>query len=236
MSKKLSNTAERRVIERALGRNYTFPRLYQSLTVINGSEESLLSIITAEHPDQIDYAIWGMLPQGYHDDWQGFQNAFDTLSIDSKQLLSVPIYKESFLKRRCLIIITGFFSYHVHKGALYPYHIYKRKNNPFCIAGVYNILEDGFITCAVITKEATGVLAEIQNVNDAMPVILSESNYDEWLHPTSGQEQLLQLMDNTSDFDLNADPIARELFNHNISFESMLAPVAYNNIPGQYRH
>lgn len=235
MRRKLSNTAERFVIERGLGRDFRFPKLYQSHTVINGSEETLLPVITIDRPDIIDFAIWGMLPSDYKDEWADFQNILETLTVPKEEILTSSFYKQPLLERRCLVVITGFFSYHLHEGVLYPYHIYVKKNSPFCVAGIYNILEDGFITCSIITRKVTDHLKDIQNVNGTMPLIVPRLSQNTWLNPELKKESIIDILDQNEEHVLKADPIAKELFNQNISFDSMLAPVHYNNVPGRHK-
>ena len=53
---------------------------------------------------------------------------------------------------------------------------------------------------------------------------------EHWLDNLSEQE-VLTLANHSHEPDLVAHPIARELFNQNISYKSMLEPVSYRNIP-----
>lgn len=235
MNRKMSNIAERQTVEKILGRTYRYPKIYECNTVINGSEESLVSVITSENPKVIDYGIWGMLPEDYQEDWMDFQNVFDTLTVDKDLLDAVPMYKKSLEQRRCLIIVTGFFSYHLHNGSLYPYHIYKEKKYPICLAGIYTVLDDGFITCSVITGKVSGRLKKIQNFNNTTPVILSERHYNTWLDPEVETNELMYLLNSDNNHDLKIDPIAKELFNQNISFDSILEPVQYSDIPKKFK-
>ncbi|MEO6347564.1 MAG: SOS response-associated peptidase family protein [Aquaticitalea sp.] len=136
---KLSNTAQRKEIELEFNVAFEFPNLYKPSPVINGLQESLLPIITLEHPDQVQYAIWGLLPKSLEENWEIFQHLTNTLNINIEHLdANDPLYSEALDHRRCMVITTGFFTSALYKGKMYPYHVYLPKHRPFCIAGVYN--------------------------------------------------------------------------------------------------
>ncbi|MBQ0733380.1 SOS response-associated peptidase [Aquimarina celericrescens] len=231
MYKKISNIAERELIERELGISYKFPRLYTPNSVIDGTEEATLSVITMHNPNHISYAIWGLLPTNYEGEWSDFQKVLDTLNICKDNLNTNGIFKEPYLERRCVIIVTGFYIYHLYKGSLYPYYVYLDAKKPFYIAGIYNILNDGFITCSMIMTEASGIVGDIQNLNAKMPVFISESFNDTWLGKQTTIDEIDYILDNPENLNLKAHPIAKEFFKNDISYDSMLDPVYYEGIP-----
>ncbi|WP_062055374.1 SOS response-associated peptidase [Aquimarina longa] len=231
MYKKISNIAEREFIEKELGIKYKFPKLYTPNSVINGAKEATLSVITIDNPNHISYAIWGLLPDNYEDEWSDFQKALDTLNVSKDNLNSNGIFQEPYHKRRCVIIVTGFFIYHLYNGSLYPYYVYLDTKKPFYIAGVYNTLDDGFITCSMLMTEATGIVSRIQNLNTMMPVFIPESSSDTWLDPKADMDEINHILNLPSILKLNAHPIAKDFFKNDILYDSMLEPVYYNNIP-----
>ncbi len=228
---KISNIAEREMIERELGISYKFPRLYTPSSVIDGTEESTLSVITTDQPDHISYAIWGLLPANYEGEWSDFQKVLDTLNIYKGNLNSNGLFKESYRQRRCVIIVTGFYIYHLYNGSLYPYYVYSDSKKPFYIAGIYNVLNDGFITCSMIMTKASGIVGKIQNLNAKMPLFISESFNNTWLDRKAAATEIDYILDNPEDLDLQAHPIAKEFFKNDISYDSMLDPVYYEGIP-----
>ncbi len=231
MYNKISNIAERELIEKEVGVDYRFPNLHSPTPILDGLEECTLSIVTMENPDYISYGIWGMLPSNYKDEWSDFQKVYNTLHVAVKHVKSKGIFQESYQKRRCIIIVTGFFIYHLHNGYLYPYYVYLKSKKPFYIAGIYNVLDDGFITCSMIMTKATGVVKTIQNLDTTMPVIISKNSYSAWLKKDYDTEELNIILDNAKTPELGAHPIAKELFKNDISYDSMLTPVYYKGIP-----
>ena len=231
MCRCVSNSATRDQIEKAMQCQFVYPDLYSPNPIIRGSEEVTLSVITSEASDRISFAIWGMLPSDYNDEWVYFQEVRDTLSVEKDDLSSWNEYSEAVKKRRCLVIVTGYFVYHFYNGSLYPYYIHQDHKKTFCLAGIYNVLDDGFKTCSLLKSPATGVVASIQNVDNTMPIIIDRLNYKLWLDPNSSEAEINHLMDNTAQRSINGYPVAKEFFKNDIVYESILEPVAYPNIP-----
>ncbi len=231
MYKKISNIAERGLIEKELGIRYKFPRLYTPSSVIDGTQEATLSIITMDQPNRISYAIWGLLPNRYEGEWIDFQKVINTLNVPKENLNSNGIFEEPYQKRRCLIIATGFFIYHLYNGSLYPYYVYLNDNKPFYIAGVYNILDDGFITCSMLMTKAAGIVDEIQNLSTTMPIFIPDDLRNCWLDSKADMGEINHIINLPNALELKAHPIAKEFFKNDITYESMLEPVYYEGIP-----
>ena len=232
---KLSNIAERRVLEREFGIPLEYANLYKPAQVINGLNEETLLVITSENKECISPAIWGILPEEFTDDWNIFQNISNTLNLGENDFYEDSWYSKAFSQRRCLVIITGFFTAFLHKGTIYPYYVKRRDDNPFCLAGIYNRLEDGFLTCSIITCQANGFTKKIQNLGYQMPLILRKKAWNKWLNNNLDETTTRKMLkDSCADY-LEAYPIAKEFFNQNITFDSMLEPVSYKDLPEAVR-
>ncbi|MGY3791881.1 SOS response-associated peptidase family protein [Aquimarina sp. 433] len=231
MFKKIANIADKDTIETEFKIKYKFPKLYTQKSVIDGTSESTISIITSENLNNISFGIWGLLPSNYQDEWSDFQKVYNTLHVHKDELHTNLVIKNSFDIRHCAIIITGFYIYHLHNGNLYPYYVYQKNRKPFLVAGIYNTLDDGFITCSIVTSKATGIVQTIQNLCNSMPIIITNKDYKTWLNSKLTLNETNELLDNATSSELTAHPIAKEFFKNDISFESMLAPVYYNDIP-----
>lgn len=221
---------KREAMESAFGRPIRYPASYCPRPLINGLDEASICVVLKERPYLIDFAIWGLLPERYRDDWYIFQNSLNTLNITPDMINRDGWIRSSLMQRRCLILVSGFFVMHVHEGELYPYFVRQRSEEPFALAGIYNILDDGFVTASLLLGPSSRLVERIDNLGRGMPVILRPELRDHWLDDLSEQE-VLALSVHAPQADLIAHPIARELFNQNISYKSMLEPVTYRNIP-----
>lgn len=231
MCYRLSNTAKREVIENEFGALFKYPKLHKFNPIINGLEESFVSVITSKDPKVISYAIWGILPGQFEEDWEDFQNVQNTLNIDHDKIEDDPLFNESIKTRRCIIIVTGFFTYYLHKGELYPYYVHLSEDQPFALAGIYNQLKDGFITCGLILSEANSFISKIHNSNHKMPLSLDKEHQDIWLNEDTNELEIQNILNKSIHMDYHAHPIAKEFHKIGITYDSVLEPVYYKNIP-----
>ena len=231
MHYKLSNTAEREHLEHSFQMPFKHPNLYRPEIVINGLAETNLPVIISEDAKVISISIWGLLPQRYKNDWEHFQNLTNTLNIDERNIGSSLWYADAFQKRRCLILVTGFFTTILKNGVSYPYYISKNSGEPFYLGGIYNILEDGFITCALVVKTADSYLQKFHNISNTMPKIVPRKSAESWLNTDMPYSEARALISNQEENMLRANPIVKEFFNQNISYDSMLDTYEYNDLP-----
>ncbi len=227
---RLSNIAERKVLEEEFGIPLKYPGLYYPKQIINGLDEETLFIIAAGQENMITPAIWGLLPEEFMDDWNVFQNTLNTLNLDESNFYEGSWCGTAFTNRRCLVIVTGFFTAFLHQGNVYPYYVKRADKKPFCIAGVYNRLEDGFLTCSILTTKANRFTEKIQNLGSQMPLILSKNKWSDWLDIDLTESTVKEMFEHVSENNLEAHLIAKEFFNQNITFDSILEPVIYKGL------
>lgn len=228
---KLSNTASRETLEKELGRPLKYRHLYEKQIMVNGFEESIIPIVPMAEKNKITFSIWGILPEKYEDDWQVFQNICNTLNVPLKSMESHLWYSKSLLTRRCLIPITGFFTSYLANGVVYPFYFTTASSRPFCLAGIYNILSDGFTTCSIITCNADDIISKVHNVGQTMPMILNSELQTAWLQEGIEMSEIKEMLQTPHDYQIKSHPIAREFYRNNISYDSMLEPVFYDNVP-----
>ena len=231
MRYKISNTAQKEHLEHFTGLPLKYPNLYTPSSIITGFEETILPIITSNNAAYIEYGIWGLLPDNYNDDWVEFQNIIDTLTITLKDFRSNALYKESVSLKRCVIVVTGFFTSYLHNGEMYPYYVYNSSGNPIYLAGYFNSLTDGFLTFTILLSKASSCVQKIQNISDYMPKVLSCEEKDIWLNDVTPKDEISSLTKKDCSLDLKAHPIAKELYKMGISYNSMLEPAEYQDIP-----
>lgn len=219
---KLSNTATRQVIEREFKKQYEYPNLFQSCPVINGLKESTLSIITAHKPSNIQFAIWGLLPEDFEDNWDVFQNVTNTLNVNLEQLnKNDPFYDDALNNRRCLIIVTGFFTSFLHNGTIQPYHIHLKNNQPFCIAGVYNRLNDGFLTSSILITKVRDSFSKIPNLSIYKPLVLKPELYRDWLDEDLSFSELENSIINRDSYEFESHPIDKSFYENSNTYNKI---------------
>lgn len=149
--------------------------------------QEIPTIVQRESSRAPTFMRWGLIPF-WSKEAKGVINA-RVETIDEK-----PSFKESFEKRRCLILADGFYEWERHGKISQPYYFQMKDAAPFVFAGVWDRWrhEDSTITsCAIITTTANELLAKIHT---RMPVILGTESYDLWLSENSRAADLKEFL------------------------------------------
>lgn len=149
--------------------------------------QEILTVIQPESTREAKFLQWGLIPY-WSKEPKGVINA-RVETIDEK-----PSFKESFEKRRCLILADGFYEWERNGKISQPYYFQLKQTEPFAFAGVWDRwrYDGGSITsCAIITTTANDLLAKIHT---RMPVILRPESYDLWLSDQSRAADLKDLL------------------------------------------
>ncbi len=117
----------------------------------------------------------------------------NTLNATAERLLESTLYKEAALKRRCLVLSSGFYEWmHVGKQT-YPHYITTQKaeaEEVFFMAGIYNNHVDQttgemFASFSIVTTVANSLMERIHNTKKRMPTILPLPLAEEWISEIS---------------------------------------------------
>ncbi|WP_047545520.1 SOS response-associated peptidase family protein [Psychroserpens sp. Hel_I_66] len=223
---KLSNNSSKELIESEIGISFKHPNLYEPKQIINGLDEEVLPIITSQNQNQIQFGIWGILPENYSDDWINYQKLNNTLNVTLDNLNNQVVdYSKS---RKCVIIIKGFFSSFIKDGQIYPYYVYHESQKPFLIGGIYNILSDGFITCSPVLTKAGPSFKKIHNISNTMPIIIDKNQIETWLETSLNIKNKKNI--SLSNDKLYAHSISRQFYETELIFDSILEPQNYNGL------
>ncbi len=199
MYQRISNRATLSQIENEFKLPFLYPEIYSPCPVIDGSRESILPIITDANEAHIQFGIWGILPEKYDGSWKSFQKIEKTLHISDASLFQdESMFLPSLEKSRCLIIISGFFTYTIENGIAQPYYVHLPDHKPFSLAGIYTILDDGFITCSFLLTPSKSAFQKVPNMDKMMPLVIPGSIRNIWLNkqtPFSSIQTLFNAID-----------------------------------------
>lgn len=227
---KLSNTTNILELEADFDATFKYPLLYKKASIINGLFEQSLPIITMQKPQIIDYAIWGLLPEDYKEDWESFQNLTNTLNTSINDLGAVDWLSGRIKHQRCVVIVSGFFTSYLYNGEIYPFYVYEKNHKPFALAGIYSRLSDGFLSFSLITSLAKKhKIKEIHNLGLDFPIVISSDHYKSWLEydvdlATFGYGKIGHV-------DLQAHTISKEFYKNQIMYKTILEPAYYRDFP-----
>ena len=169
-----------------------------------------------DHPQQLFYARWGLVPSWSDDLAIGSR----MINARSETVAEKPSFKRAFAKRRCLIPADGYYEWMKTddaKGAKQPYLVHQADHSPFALAGIWEqnskATLDGqpITTCTILTTAANQTTAAI---HDRMPVFLARETYDQWLDTENDDHQSLQsLLVPASESLLCTTPVSRRVNN-----------------------
>jgi putative SOS response-associated peptidase YedK len=139
-------------------------------------------IAVIREPRRLELLRWGLVLPGAH------RHGAQGINVRVETVARAPAYRESFRKRRCLVIVSGFFEWQRRDKVKQPFFIRREDSKPFALAGIWDssITSHGEVieSCAVITGDSKGAMTELHN---RMPLIVPATGYARWLDP-SGRE------------------------------------------------
>lgn len=121
---------------------------------------------------------WGFIPK-----WN--PDAKPVINARSESLSEKPYFRESYRKRRCLVVADGFYEW---RDRL-PYRITLKNDQLFAFGGVWDIAKDDQPTFAIITVPANSLMSQL---HDRMPLILSPGDELRWINPSDDPISLMK--------------------------------------------
>src|SRR3990172_141257 len=132
---------------------------------------------------RLDYYVWGLIPSWAKDPEIGSR----MINARSETLAEKPAFRNSYRRKRCLVLADGFYEWKQLEGgkAKQPVYIYMKSRQPFAFAGLWDLWHapDGseVRSCTIITTQPNELL---QSIHNRMPVILPSQAQPAWLDPS----------------------------------------------------
>jgi putative SOS response-associated peptidase YedK len=144
-------------------------------------------IAVIRQPRRLEVLRWGlMLPDGTRG---------PGINVRVETVARAPAYRDAFRRRRCLVIVDGFYEWQRREKTRQPFAIRRADGRPFALAGIWSayVTSDGEVVdcCAIITGPATGVVAPL---HDRMPLIVPPAARAAWLAADTRASDLFDLM------------------------------------------
>ncbi|MDN5217323.1 SOS response-associated peptidase [Fulvivirgaceae bacterium BMA12] len=158
----------------------------------NAAPSQLLPVISNTASDSISYFYWGQTPE-----WSNNKAIGEKLTHANLELIAQKAsLRRAVETRRCLIPADGFYLWKsIGKKSKIPYRVIMNSGEAFSFAGIWEEYEDenehSITTFKIITTTANPVVGEIQ---DAMPVLLTQEKEKAWLNNQAGLDELLAML------------------------------------------
>ena len=204
--------------------NIDIPSQYASRYNIAPSQP--VAVIPNDGKHHLDFFVWGLIPSWAKDPSIGNR----MINARAETLAEKPSFKNSFRRRRCLVLADGFYEWQKQDGGKgkIPMYIHLKTKKPFAFAGLWDLwhASDGseIRSCTIITTEPNSMMASIHN---RMPVILSPNAYAVWLDPgEKPADQLSTLLKPYPADEMLAYPVSRTVNSPNNDIPECIQPLA----------
>ena len=150
-------------------------------------------------------ARWGLVPRWSKD---GPGNSSPLINGRIETILEKPSFKESVLRRRCVIPASGYYEWHVAEdGTKQPFYISAGPDGMLALAGLYEWWRDPskaendparwLLSATTLTKDTA---PELAHIHDRNPLLLTPETLDAWIDPSHlGDQELLNAIAADSD-------------------------------------
>lgn len=181
-----------------------------------------VQIIFQESSNKMEEMKWGLIPHWAKDPSMGNR----MINARSDSLLEKPSFRESLIKRRCLVPANGFYEWKKLGIEKVPYLIHLKGFSLFAFAGLYDIWRDenGNIikSFTIITTNANSFMKEI---HDRMPVILKKEDEEIWVNKNERDiKKLINLLKPYPSEEMYAYPVSKKVNNPNYDSEDLIKP------------
>jgi putative SOS response-associated peptidase YedK len=156
------------------------------------------------------------------------------INARSESVADKPAFRSAFARRRCLVLVDGFYEWQQHGvpkgGKKQPYRIRRRDGQPFAFAGLWESwkgpkggpeLDQPLETATIVTTDANEVLKPLHH---RMPVILAPEDYDAWMNPETPKDAAEALLRPCPEDWLEAYPVSTRVNNVRNEDASLVEP------------
>ncbi len=151
---------------------------------------------------------WGFIPSWTKDPAIGSR----MINSRSETVHEKPMFKGSFMEKRCLILSSGFYEWKKGPEGKDPY-LFRIKDKPlFSFAGIWSSWTDPekkeVQSCSILT---TSPNSTVRSVYDRMPVILSGTTEKIWLHNESSESELRRAFNPFPGSEMESFPVSKRV-------------------------
>lgn len=167
---------------------------------------------------------WGLIPH-----WaKGQPPKVQPINARAETVTTSGMFKQAFLRRRCIIPADGFYEWRRAGKAKQPMFVHFPDNHIFGFAGLWERWRpaadaEPVDTCTIITTTPNTLMSPI---HDRMPVILRPEDYGRWLDKETDPAETAKLMKPYPDGEMEAVPVSKLVNSPGNDTPECVAPVA----------
>jgi len=140
--------------------------------------QQIMTVINDGTKNRLGYLKWGLVPPWAKDSKIGFK----MINARSETVHEKPSFRESFKKKRCLVVADSFFEWKRTNDKKVPMLVKLKSDELFAMAGLWETWKsptgEPIHSCTILTTEPNDLMS---NIHDRMPVILKPEDESIWL-------------------------------------------------------
>jgi len=166
---------------------------------------------------------WGLIPFWAKDKTIGQR----LINARAETVSQKPAYRAAFKKRRCLVIMSGFFEWRREGERKQPFYFFQKEEQLLAVAAIWEHWQDNnsgesIHSCCLITTNANELMKPIHN---RMPVILDEQTQSLWLDKEPDRRQLQSILRPYPHQDLACYPVTPKMNNARFKDKQAIEPI-----------
>lgn len=150
--------------------------------------QHIAAVVQQNGQNIIESFLWGLIPSWAKDPSIGHK----LINARAETIGEKPSFRPAFGKRRCLIIVDGFYEWKTDGKKKIPLYFYLKSGEPFALAGLHESWltpdKKQVSTCTIITTDANSLISPI---HDRMPVIVPREVEETWLKENIEDKSIL---------------------------------------------
>ena len=158
-------------------KNYEIIEKYKNYNIT--PESNIVAIFNNE----LFKVKWGFFPSWLKE----MKNSKPLINARAESILEKKTFKTPFLKRRCLIPMSGWYEWSLNNNNKIPYAFYNNSHNPLYIGAIFNNRSDGTTEICIITKSANN---DLQSIHERMPLVVDKELFSDWFNYENDPEIL----------------------------------------------
>lgn len=173
----------------------------------NVAPTQLAPVITNEPERRIALFSFGLVPS-----WAKQRSiASRLINARSETVAQKPSFRDAFVRRRCIVPVTGYYEWQKLPGAerSTPILLQRKDGEVMPLAGVWEswVSPDGEVleSFALLTRDAAGF---VRDIHDRMPLALRPADVDAWLAPEPRARDGHEVPEAASVDELTATPVS----------------------------
>lgn len=105
------------------------------------------------------------------------------INARSETIATMRPFRDAFARKRCLVVIDGFYEWITEGKLKRPFHIRRADRKPFALAGLWDKWKskdgrDVIESCTIVTCPSRGAVIPL---HDRMPVVLEKRDWVTWM-------------------------------------------------------